>query len=271
MKKFFNPFPKYLQIREILLRRFGRDYAPGDRLPSELSLAKEFGVSRETVREALRPLEDEGVIRRQQGRGTFLVSLPDDGGRRRFTGLVEDFTNLGLETFTQVLETGPILPPPDLVPVLKVPSGGTIYQISRLRFLEGQPLSLHLSMLPLKIGAEAAKIDLRRTTLFHEIGKTLGYDITEAYQTIDATVADAILASHLQVPIGAPILEVGRVFTIEGQEATMYFKSMFRSDHYYYTVQLTQPQRRRHAPSAGDLRINTHQEDEHGSADDTRS
>ena len=143
-----------------------------------------------------------------------------------------------------------------------------IYRIRRLRFLEGQPLAHHLAMLPLEIGAEVAKLDLRRTTLFHEIGKTLGYDITETYHTIDATVADADLASQLQVPIGAPVLVVGRVVTVEGREATMYFESTFRSDRYFYTVQLTPPQRRRHAPSAGDLRIVARQEDDHGSAVD---
>ncbi len=264
-KKFFNPFPKYLQIRDILLRRFGSDYAPGDRLPTELILAREFGVSRETVREALRPLEEDGTIRRHQGRGTFLASLPDVGERHRLTGLVEDFTDLGLNTETQVLETGPVLPPPDMMPVLKVPVDAGIYRIRRVRFLEGLPLSQHVAMLPLDIGAEVAELDLRRTTLFHEIGKTLGYDITEIYQTIDATVADTDLASILQIPIGSPVLVIGRVFTVEGREDTMYFESTFRSNRYYYTVHLTQQQSRRHAPPASNVRP---QEDDHGSAVD---
>jgi len=267
-KNFFNPYPKYLQIRAVLLRQFGSDYAPGDRLPTELALTQEFGVSRETVREALRPLENDGTIRRHQGRGTFLAQLPQLDGTRLLTGLVEDFTNLGFETETQVLETGPVLPPSDMLSVLRVPTGSTVFRIRRLRFLEGAPLSQHMALLPLEIGAKVVELDLRKTTLFHEIGKTLGYDITETYQTIDATIADAASASYLQISIGAPVLVIGRVFAIEGGNANMYFQSSFRSDRYHYTVQLTQPQQRRHAPSAADLNTIARKEGHHVSAVD---
>ena len=63
---FFTPYPKYLQIRELLLRRLARDLAPGDRLPTENALSSEFGVARETVREALSGLERDGLIVRRQ-------------------------------------------------------------------------------------------------------------------------------------------------------------------------------------------------------------
>ena len=48
----FNPFPKYLQIRDALIRRMGSEYAVGDQLPTEHALCEEFSVSRETIREA---------------------------------------------------------------------------------------------------------------------------------------------------------------------------------------------------------------------------
>lgn len=88
------------------------------------------------------------------------------------------------------------------------------------------------------------------------------------FNTIDATIADADSASNLQIPIGAPVLVIGRVFAVEGWNANMYFGSSFRSDHYHYSVQLTQPQQHRHAPSTADLKTIAHKERDHVSAVD---
>jgi DNA-binding GntR family transcriptional regulator len=78
---FLDPFPKYLQIREILLRRIEREMRIGDRLPTEHALCEQFGVSRETVRDALGGLEADGMISRTPGQGTFVARLPPPGRR----------------------------------------------------------------------------------------------------------------------------------------------------------------------------------------------
>jgi hypothetical protein len=83
-----------------------------------------------------------------------------------------------------------------------------------------------------------------------EISQTLNAAIHENRQQIDATVADTEMAKVLAVPVGAPLLLVTRVFGFNNDKRMMFFKSHFRSDRYYYTVQLTQPQRRRHAATA---------------------
>lgn len=246
--QFFNPFPKYLQIRDILIRRFGRDYAPGDRLPTEHKLVDEFRVSRETIRQALRGLEADGLIRRRRGKGTFLVNLPDRALTRRLTGLVEDFTELRLDTEVRVIEAGTAFPPSDLAAALHVPTDEPMYRIRRLRYLDGEPLAQHDALLPVDLGTRVARLDLRKTTLFHEISKTLGYPVDEDVQQVDATTADADLASLLGVGVGAPVLVIRRICGVNSSGPAMYFESAFRSDRYYYTVQLTQPQRQSQAP-----------------------
>ena len=66
--------PLYLQISEILKRRIlSGEFPPGSSLPAEPDLRKEFGVARGTIRQALSKLETEGFVRREQGRGTFVI------------------------------------------------------------------------------------------------------------------------------------------------------------------------------------------------------
>jgi len=66
----YHPFPKYLQIRDVILRWLASREV-GERLPNEMALSDQFGVSRETIRKSLQRLEQNGIIRRRQRAGTF--------------------------------------------------------------------------------------------------------------------------------------------------------------------------------------------------------
>jgi len=241
----FNPFPKYLQIRDALIRRMGGEYAVGHQLPTEHALCDEFGVSRETIREALAGLEERGLIRRHRGQGTFLERLPENPPESRYTGLVEDFTELGFATESEVLESGPALPPPYVCSAMRVPQGEMLYRILRLRHLDGETLALHDSFLPIDVAEELVDLDLGHTTLFEEISKSLGRPLQEDFQGIDAEVADAVTSTRLKVAFGSPLLVIRRVFGVVSEGPPLFFESRFRSDRYYYTVQLAEAPSRR--------------------------
>lgn len=237
---FFNPFPKYLQIREMLLRRIDRGMAVGDQLPTELELCDQFGVSRETVREALRGLEQDGLISRSRGRGTFLLRMPPARSEMRLTGLAEDFTELKFDTVAKVLHKGPATPPPAVTAAMRVAPGEMAYRVVRLRLVDGEPFAFHEAFLPLDIGVRIGALDLRRTSIVHELRDTLGIEIHEDQQRIEAVAADTELARLLEVALGAPLLYLARHFLSPRGETVVYFRSYFRADRYYYTVKLAQ-------------------------------
>lgn len=239
--QFFSPFPKYLQIREILLRRIEREFDIGGRFPTEQALCEEFGVSRETVREALSGLERDGLISRRRGRGTYVTKHPEPKLDTRLTGLVEDFSALKFDTEARVLEKGPINPPRGVASALELDPAESIYRIMRLRMFEGRPLSAHESFLPLEHGVRVAKLDLRYTSMVYELEHTLNVPLWDDSQHIEAVIAETTMAALLDVPLGAPLLMLTRLCrTTDGRPAVL-FRSHFRSDRYYYTVKLAQP------------------------------
>jgi GntR family transcriptional regulator len=249
---FLDPFPKYLQIREILVRRLEREMRVGDRLPTEHALCEEFGVSRETVRDALAGLEADGLILRTPGHGTFVAKLPPATRETRLTGLTEDFSRFRLDTEARVLSKAPVLPQPAVAEVMGTPQGELVYRIFRLRYFEGRPFALHEAFLPLEVGVRVARLDLGKTSIVHVLRSSLRLDIWEDHQRIEAAAADTETARLLEIGLGAPVLHVVRHFRVGDDQPIVLFRSHYRSDRYYYTVKLAQA-----ASSGGAARTTT--------------
>ncbi len=105
----YDPFPKYLQIREVLLRWL-TNQSIGQRLPTEMELAEQFQVSRQTIRKSLRWLEHEQIITRRPKLGTFLAKLPTALKDKRLTGSLEEFGDLGVVTDVKMVRQGRVKP-----------------------------------------------------------------------------------------------------------------------------------------------------------------
>ena len=241
IQKLFRPFPKYLQVREILLRRIARDLQPGDAFPTEAQLCAEFGVSRETVRGAMRSLVEDGLISREAGRGSTVLHRPEGAGARRLTGPVEDFTELRLDTAARILECGPVPAPQGVAKAMDLAAGTRVYRVTRLRLFEKLPLALHDAFLPPALGARIAALDLSHTAIITELRSTLGLRCVEAWQHIEAMAADTPMARLLDITVGAPLLAVTRRMHVGRQREPVLFLSHYRADRYYYSLTLDPP------------------------------
>lgn len=220
----------------MLLRRLERDLQPGQQFPTEQALCAEFGVSRETVREALRPLEQDGLISRHRGRGSFVLRPPARRADRRLTGMVEDYSDLHLDTDAAVLDAGPMTATAELAEAMGLTAGAALFRISRLRRFEHQPLAFHDAFLPADLGGRVALLDLSHTSILHELQVTLGLPCAEAFQRIEALAADPPLARALDVQLGAPLLQITRRVAAGAVPQPVLFRSQFRADRYFYTV-----------------------------------
>ncbi len=114
------PTPKYLRVLNTIRERIENDtYPPGTSLPSENTLAKEFGVARPTVLKALGILRQDGWIESQQGKGHFVRGRPSAAGVS--PQYAREALYLDETVATEILHVGPVLASPRIAASLHIP------------------------------------------------------------------------------------------------------------------------------------------------------
>jgi GntR family transcriptional regulator len=220
------------------------DLRPGDPFPTDQTLVREFGVSRETVREALRGLAKDGWITRHRGTGTVVARGRRQVADRRITGLGESLSDLTDDTRTAILKKGIVRVPLDVAGFLNLQPEEATYRIIRVRSFERLPLSYIETYMPIDVGLKIAKLHLERSSVMTALKSELKMPFREIQQTIEAIIADAEIATVLKVAVGSPLLLLTRVLVLTGDGRIVLFRSHYRADRYYYTVQLAPQQRR---------------------------
>ena len=126
-----------------------RDLSPGDRLPTETSLASDFGVNRHTVRRALKHLEAQGRLEARQGRGRFvrLPAIPYQlGARPRFSSVLEAQART---PSTKLLDICVDVAPESVAEALSLRSGSKVIHLERIGYADDSPVSISSHYLPL--------------------------------------------------------------------------------------------------------------------------
>ncbi|MFB6641375.1 GntR family transcriptional regulator [Streptomyces chartreusis] len=183
---------------------------PSGALPHEDVLAADYQVSRNTVRHALDLLRAEQLVERLPGVGTVVVAEKYPHGLDRLMGLAETLREHGRVT-NEVRTMGPVAAPAPVAERLRLPTGTDVLYIERLRRLNGLPLSLDLTYLPLDIGGELLGADLENTDVFRLLEQITGQPLGHAEITLEAVNADAHSATVLQAPRAAAVLMLERL------------------------------------------------------------
>jgi GntR family transcriptional regulator len=185
-----------------------------DGLPAERDLATEFFVSRNTIREALTLLKNEGLIERGPKVGTHVAQRKFQHGLDALLGLKETFKDLG-EVRNEVRAAMPVTAPPAVAARLQLKPGEQAVFIERLRFLGDLPLSLDLTYLTPDIGTQILDFSLESNDLFALIETVSGHRLGSASLALEAIPADAHSAATLQVPDGAALLMLERLTSLD--------------------------------------------------------
>jgi GntR family transcriptional regulator len=228
-----SPMPLWHRVYLVLRGRIeaGR-YAPDGRLPSEHEIVAEFGVARVTARRALAELEAEGWIERAPGRGTRL--RPRAGVREvhaTLEGLFENLLAMGLETRVRLLACEERPAPAAIARAAGVPAGTPMLYALRVRSAEAGPFSHLETWVPAEIGARIGREALATTPLLVLLERA-GVRVARADQTVSARLAEPQVAPLLEVPVGAPLLEITRLVFDETDRMVEHITGLYRPDRY---------------------------------------
>jgi GntR family transcriptional regulator len=205
------PQPLYVQIREDLRAKLKSGvYKPHDCLPSESKMIELYGVSRITIRQALRDLSTEGLVFSLPGKGNFVSRPKAVQNMQRLEGFSEAMSLNGFDTSSRVISTKFFKAPEEITRALGIPSMSTVYEVKRVRFLNHLPVSVDVSYFPEVIGFELAKLDLS-VDIFPLLENELSIPLGAADLSLDAKFSNRVISELLEITEGSPILHVERL------------------------------------------------------------
>ena len=211
--------------------------AAGERLLSEPELAKKMGVSRATLREAMRTFETQGLIRRRQGSGTFVVGQVPvmEAGLEVLESLETMAERLNLEISVNNLQLETISADYDNSQVLDVPVGTHLLRIQRVMREESRPVAYLLDTLP----EDVLKPDQLPSNFNGSVLDFLlkrGDSLTVSKAAISAIGAPADVAKALQIQRGDVLLEfISKLYHSNGKVLD-YSASYFIPGYFHFHV-----------------------------------
>ncbi len=210
-----------------------RDIPPGTRFPSETELAKGLGVSRPTLREAMRVLAQEGVLTIRHGVGTFVASGP-----RHLSSPLDSMLSLsasiraaGGEPRVRGLVIEEIAAPRDVAAALSLPPKSGVIRIKRIRLIDDRALGLAHEYVPLGPAVSLEVFDhFGGGSLYGFLTQTLGFALLRSEMAVTAVNATAHQSRLLALKLGAPLLLMREIHFGENGRRVLYSVNHHNSD-----------------------------------------
>ena len=239
--------PLYVQLKDAVVGEIrAGDLKPGDRVSSESELERLHGVSRITVRQALKALVQEGELYRVPGKGTY-VAARKVAPLAAFTSFSENMRAQGLRSSYRLLDAKLVDPSSHVRQELRLGEHDRAYRIERLLLADGEPMGLQYGFYPERLfgrgHGQISPESLATASLYTRLEQTLGDPLWKAEETVEPAIANRKEVDLLEIPAGAPVLVVRRLSYLASGEPVETVKLVFRGDTYRYRVDLYRGQR----------------------------
>jgi len=190
-----------------------------DQLPSEASIAKTLGVSRNTLREAYISLENEGIIVRRHGIGTFVAYSPViRDSLNDFSPFAQIIQNSGYTPHFQTLSMDLELAPTDVYDVFGTPSSEKLRCIKRIVLADQQPVIYVDDYMAPAVEAAALNWDAFDGNTVQFLAASLDTPLHQIQSCIRAAALSLEISKYLELAEGTPILSVrSTIFTVDNQ------------------------------------------------------
>lgn len=198
-----------------------------------------FDVSRITVRQALSDLQNEGLIFRIPGKGTFVAKPKAFQQLTQLEGFAEAMLRMGYEIYNKVISHKSVPASAIVAKKLKLETGTPVSEIRRVRYLNREPLSMEVTYLIEDIGERLRNFDLPTRDIFLVLENDFGIALGHADLQIDAMLADDDLAHQLKIEGGSAVLRMERLTHTTAGKPLDFEYLYFRGDAFQYRLQIT--------------------------------
>lgn len=228
--------PRYLELADALRADLKEQrLRPGDALPTEAQLTERFAVSRFTVREALRQLASEGLIRRKRGSGTVVASVPALRQQLPDTGALLQYAAHSRFDISPAQEVALKAP---MARLLGRPPGERWFHLRGVRTLDADPdpIAVTDAFLHPRFAAVVGQIRSGQEALFAQLQRLAGIDVARVRQEIQAVAAAAEDADALRIARGTPCLRILRHYHDAADELIEMSCSVHPGQRFTYMV-----------------------------------
>lgn len=226
-----NGIPAYQRIQGAIRGRIKTgELSPGDPVASERELARVHSVSLMTARHALAGLEQEGVVERRRGAGTFVA--PPRIHFNKLMSYTEQMASRGLSAASKVITAKIIEREDEIAARLALPATGKVIKIERVRHTSDEPFALETCYLPADKFPGLTREPLGKGSLFSMLERDYNVQLTYADEEVDATAAETRVSQLLQVPRGAPVMRIRQVIYSSNAKPVIYVVGFYRAERH---------------------------------------
>ena len=235
-----NRIPLSTQTQQYLLDLIEHGtYEPGEKLPSEKQLSAQLGISRSTLREALLNLEQEGVVLRRHGVGTFVAPGYEhrlESGLERLESILELAARQGFQVRIEGLDVRQILADAKLGERLQVPSGTELTGVRRAILVDETPVAYMVDFVLSSILPPDEVDDTFNGSVLDLLKEKELAEIAQVVAHIVAMTADRTLGERLKVKRGQPLLLMEETVFAGDGEIVEFSRNYFVPDHFQFHV-----------------------------------
>lgn len=231
--------PNYVRIKEKLEHLIDDGILKaGEKLASEIEMAKSFGVSRETFRSAVKLLEKEGKLMVKQGAGTFVVKpLPNIPNRLEKLGSVtEMIKSAGLEEEERRESIRQSSCTKEWAEMLRLKEGDPVIVNERIRTADGEPAVVSINVLPEHIVGQEILDYSAIGSLFNYLEERSNVYITSADAELNVPLHTDVYCQKLLIRPETTVLLMKQLHYNELNEPVLYSMDYFRNDVFTFTV-----------------------------------
>lgn len=231
MEDVAEPIPKYYQIYEELFEQIRNgEFEEFDRFYSDTELVEKFGVSRGTIREAVKLLIQQGYLVREQGKGTFVTKPKIEQDSEKLMGFTELMKKNDIEPAAKIIEKKIIDCPLKLAKLMQLNEDDKLVHIIRVRYGDDKPMIIERSYFVHEFFEPIYDMDLETNSIYELLYKHTDTRLGEARQQISATSAEQPEVELLNVELADPLLLMKRLIKTKEDKFFQYSEDVYRSD-----------------------------------------